>query len=714
MEKIKKTLPNVIFFVQFFLAFLLFFEKYVAIPVFLQPLGRMHPLVLHFPVVLVFLMLGLFLIKKQLDESAYKVLHFYALSLTVLTTSLTALMGFFLSMEEGYAPGQMTWHKWTGVGLSFIVYGMLLSSQKEKIYRALMFSSVLFVVVTGHFGAELTHGESFVFAPVMGEEELVITENTPIYTGFINPILKAKCNSCHNPGKHKGDLDMSSYTLMMEGGENGPVLIAGNPSESDLIRRALLPPDDEDHMPPDGKPQLTSREMTLLESWIKFGASDTLTLAHLQKEDTLFVLASHMMEQPTTGKKGPVYTFDYADEAVVASLNNPFRSVRQITSDAPALEASIFVKEAYQPEFLTGLEAVGEQIVTLNLAYMPVKDSDMSTIAQLVNLEKLVLNYTDIEGKNLDILKSCNSLKSLSLSGTAVGPDLIKSIAPLKSLKELYVWDTKLTSEEIGKLKEQYPALMVQEGFIPDEKEILKLNPPMLGNKGVVLSKGENIVLKHTIPGVTIRYTLDESVPDSINGTEYTGPVPVKNIGTIRAYAFKEGWEKSNVSSHRYFINGYKPDSAVILTTPAAEYPGQGGETIINGRNAETVAFRSREWIAFRENPMIAVLAFTKDIPEVTTMTLGYAIMVGRRIMPPTSVELWGGNDLDHLTLIARGSPPQLEKGRGDTESGFEMTFDAVSYKYYKVIAHPLKKLPGWHRNKGEMGLISVDEVYFY
>ena len=40
-----------------------------------------------------------------------------------------------------------------------------------------------------------------------------------------------------------------------------------------MMRRILLPPDHEDHMPPEGKPPLTVAEATLIRWWIDQGAS---------------------------------------------------------------------------------------------------------------------------------------------------------------------------------------------------------------------------------------------------------------------------------------------------------------------------------------------------------------------------------------------------------------------------------------------------------
>ena len=57
----------------------------------------------------------------------------------------------------------------------------------------------------------------------------------------------------------------------MKGGENGPVLVAGRPEKSELIRRVKLPAGHKEAMPTKGK-RLSEKEIALLEFWIKQGA----------------------------------------------------------------------------------------------------------------------------------------------------------------------------------------------------------------------------------------------------------------------------------------------------------------------------------------------------------------------------------------------------------------------------------------------------------
>jgi hypothetical protein len=67
-------------------------------------------------------------------------------------------------------------------------------------------------------------------------------------------------------------LRVDSLEALQKGGHSGPALVAGSAQDSLLIQRMLLPIEDEDHMPPDGKPQPTPAEITVLQWWIDRGA----------------------------------------------------------------------------------------------------------------------------------------------------------------------------------------------------------------------------------------------------------------------------------------------------------------------------------------------------------------------------------------------------------------------------------------------------------
>src|SRR5689334_24708060 len=86
------------------LLFLLIAGARIAVPAPLQVFGRMHPLFLHFPIVLILLYVVFVLgvPKRYKEESWYVTLAEILLLSAAFTASVTALMGLFLSRESGY------------------------------------------------------------------------------------------------------------------------------------------------------------------------------------------------------------------------------------------------------------------------------------------------------------------------------------------------------------------------------------------------------------------------------------------------------------------------------------------------------------------------------------------------------------------------------------------------------------------------------------
>ena len=84
-------------------------------------------------------------------------------------------------------------------------------------------------------------------------------------------LLETKCVSCHCPEKTKGDLLLTTREQFLKGGESGPAMVLEHLEKSELLVRVKLEEDDDEIMPPKGKP-LTADEIGLLEAWMKEGA----------------------------------------------------------------------------------------------------------------------------------------------------------------------------------------------------------------------------------------------------------------------------------------------------------------------------------------------------------------------------------------------------------------------------------------------------------
>ncbi len=87
----------------------------------------------------------------------------------------------------------------------------------------------------------------------------------------VEPLVKAKCISCHNPDRHPEEVDLSSYKATMKSGDHGPIVVPGHPEKSKFIQ--YVDGTKQPIMPFKGKP-LSKAEVALLKKWVASGASN--------------------------------------------------------------------------------------------------------------------------------------------------------------------------------------------------------------------------------------------------------------------------------------------------------------------------------------------------------------------------------------------------------------------------------------------------------
>jgi uncharacterized membrane protein len=713
MEIVKKVFANVVFAVQVLLAFLLVFENSVSVPFWLQSFGRLHPLLLHLPIGLLLITALLIFTKKFFDSPTFSDLVSLLIHCTALFASLSALMGFFLAFEGGYEEGNLGLHKWLGVSVSFLCW-FLLYLDNEKTQKILVAISVVFLVLAGHFGATLTHGEDFILGPLLTRDEgsNTITDSTTVFEAGIQPILETKCYSCHNAQKSKGRLILTSLESIARGGKNGEVWKAGDADHSSLVKRLRLPLEAKEHMPPKDKAQLSPDEIAFIAMWIDSGADASQKLIELEEDDTIRKAAESIASRyKESNVQEQQYTFSFASQEKIQELSIPNRSVIQIARNEPALQADFYLRNSFDKKYLTELVDVREQLISLNLSGMPVKDEDMNTISRFTNLEKLILNNTDITGSNFSALKALEELTSISVSGTKVTAENLETLANIRSLEEVYLWNTGLSANDVEELKQKHPKISWELGYIPDPTEKMKLTPPVLRNDEKVIKQGELVSLRHNLPGATIRYAVNGEV-DSVNSVIYEEPFQIETYSVVKARAFKDGWRGSDTVEYVLFKKGYKPSNVELLTKPDPQYPGEGGATLVNDKKGLPDFFRDPVWMAFRNNPMEVVFTFT-DKPSINHITLSYSRNVYAMCMPPAKIEVWGGDDLKKMKLLDALTPDQPTKYVSSRIEGVTLELPRTNYTYYKLIATPLPKLPAFRDAKKEKGWLMVDEVFF-
>ena len=105
-------------------------------------------------------------------------------------------------------------------------------------------------------------------------EGAVLTQKQRIeFVEDVQPILEFNCVSCHREGHEDGGLSLSTREAAFSEGDSGVSIIRFDPEESLLYSLTVLPPDDDDIMPPEDKGEpLSSAETDTLRAWIQQGA----------------------------------------------------------------------------------------------------------------------------------------------------------------------------------------------------------------------------------------------------------------------------------------------------------------------------------------------------------------------------------------------------------------------------------------------------------
>src|ERR1700730_6224356 len=169
MVNIKSSLvriaENILFALNIFLLFLLLFGERLQVPAWLQPIGRMHPMLLHFPIVILILALILEFFNfrsRYLAERFYQHFADSLLLIGAMTAAITAIMGMFLSKEGGYGGSVLQWHKFGGVSVVFfasLVYWYRNATWfKPGAMKVATVLTFFCIVTAAHFGSVITHG----------------------------------------------------------------------------------------------------------------------------------------------------------------------------------------------------------------------------------------------------------------------------------------------------------------------------------------------------------------------------------------------------------------------------------------------------------------------------------------------------------------------------------------------------------------------------
>ncbi|WP_315820396.1 FN3 associated domain-containing protein [Paraflavitalea speifideaquila] len=205
--------------------------------------------------------------------------------------------------------------------------------------------------------------------------------------------------------------------------------------------------------------------------------------------------------------------------------------------------------------------------------------------------------------------------------------------------------------------------------------------------------------MKHYIQGTEIRYTLDGKDPDSIASPLYNKQLILKETGLVKAKAYKRGWISSEIIQKQFYRSTYKADTAILAPAPDPKYTASGASTIIDQVKSDP-PYNNGKWIGFHGQQVTAFLLFHKP-RTISNLTLSMMKSVNEHIFPPASIQVWGGTDKDHLTLLQtlRPAAPAMDD-RAKENITFDTRFAPREIACIKLVLTPIPNITKWLNDK--------------
>ena len=447
-------------------------------------LGRLHPLLVHFP-------LGLLLLVPVLEWFGRRRLGLneaagFVLGLALIGSVAAVFAGVALAFSDGHEGELLSNHLWGGTAVTICAaLAWLVRERSTWLYRGALFTTVVVLGWAAHQGGSMTHGADYLIEPLPAIVKRTFNiRETPapetyatdtVFGSAIHPIFEKHCLACHGVEKQKGEYRMDSFAALFAGGKSGkPAITAGELSQSELVRRMLLDPSDEKVMPPRKKTRPTAGEVALLRWWIKQGASRELMVAAVKDApaEIASLLAAHGQAEGSAGE--PVYVarvgnFESLQGEIVRlerELGIKLVPVSRQPGDGLILRAR-GVEHRFGDAELAKLAPLAPFIVQAELAGTRITDQGLVTLKSFTQLERLHLERTAITGSTVNELKALARLNYLNLCSTGVSDDQLPALAELPSLRRVYLFGSRVSLRGVETLRAKLPRCEIGSVALP-------------------------------------------------------------------------------------------------------------------------------------------------------------------------------------------------------------------------------------------------------
>ncbi len=245
-----------------------------------------------------------------------------------------------------------------------------------------------------------------------------------------------------------------------------------------------------------------------------------------------------------------------------------------------------------------------------------------------------------------------------------------------------------------------------REGSEPMTKitDHLILPSPFIAKGDITFRGSTEVVLSTSEKDAKIFYAIDDA--DFII---YEKPFTITEDAQVKLYS-----EKGNLESPLLTTPFYKIDPNLSITLEsefANQYSAGGNDALIDGIRS-TKNYRTGSWQGYHNSDVIATVNLGSQ-KNISSVKVNFLRDQGAWIFYPTEVQCLVSKDNKNFITLSSEKINTTEKNSTIEIQTIEFKLNPTDYKYVKVIAKKLGKLPEWHLGYPMDGKswIFVDEI---
>jgi len=203
-------------------------------------------------------------------------------------------------------------------------------------------------------------------------------------------------------------------------------------------------------------------------------------------------------------------------------------------------------------------------------------------------------------------------------------------------------------------------------------------------------NKAVEVLLKNEFPNSDIRYTLDDSTPNSTS-LKYKNSIKLTETTRINAFLFENDEPVGKLFNKTIKFHKAIGKKVVYNGIYSDSYQGAGEFGMVNSLRG-TKNFHDGQWQAWLDKDMEVVIDLEKDT-AIHEVTVGSMENQGPGIYYPSKVTVLVSHDGERYQEVGTIKRAYAKNAASELKD-FRVEFDEIQARYVKVIATNLKTIP--------------------